>query len=237
MPGSQAKIKRARDNKGNNRTGNKDWVQYLECEKCKKRHQGECQANTCYSCDNEGHIKRNYPQKSQEEVKEQYKKDDNLVPEPVFALTKPQAEASTYVVSVKIFIAGIDCHVLIDFGATHSLVAKRIVDRFNRPYEMHTKGFGTVLPTREVVIYRKWIRALPLRVDGRELSVDLIELSMNDFDVILEMDWLTKYNATIDCKKKMMVFKPDRDELFAFVGTTMGLRILIISMLEATKML
>ncbi|XP_062085384.1 uncharacterized protein LOC133791474 [Humulus lupulus] len=148
--------------------------------------------------------------KTQEGVKEYHKKDDNLVPVRVFALTKPQAEAST---------------------------SMRIVDRFNRPHEMHAKGFGTMLPTEEVVISRKCFRSLPLRVDGRELYADLIELDMYDFDVILGMDWLTKYNATIDCKKKMVVFKLDGEESLSFMGIAIGLRIHIISALEAGKML
>ena len=106
-------------------------------------------------------------------------------------------------------IARIDCHVLIDSGATHSFVAKRIVDRFNRHFDMHAKGFGTMLTATKVVISKKMIKACSLSIDCTELYVDLIKLSMSDFDVILKMDWLTKYSATIDCKKKMVVFKHD----------------------------
>ncbi|XP_062119098.1 uncharacterized protein LOC133832824 [Humulus lupulus] len=131
--GQSSQDKRAKDNKGNHGNGNKEWVRYLECDKCKKRHQGKCRANSCYGCGKEGNIRKNYPQKTQEGVKEHHKKDDNLVPACVFALTKPQAEASTFVVLGQIFIARIDCHVLIYSGATHSFVAKRILDRFNRP--------------------------------------------------------------------------------------------------------
>ncbi|XP_062075164.1 uncharacterized protein LOC133779189 [Humulus lupulus] len=173
-------------------------TEYLECKKCKKCHQGECRENASYSYGKEEHIKRNFLQKSQEGFKEKHRKDDNLVPARVFTLTKPKAEASTTVVSGQIFISGIDCHVLIDSGATHSFAAKRMVDRFNRTYEMHAKGFGTMLPIGEVVISRKWFRALSLRVDCRELFVDLIKLDVTDFDVILGMDWLVKYDATVD---------------------------------------
>ncbi|XP_062080227.1 uncharacterized protein LOC133784982 [Humulus lupulus] len=235
--GQSSQDKSARDNKGNHHNGNKEWVWCPKCDKCKKHHQGECRANACYGCGKEGHIRKNCPQKTRKGVKEHHKKDDNLVLARVFALTKPQAEASTSMVSGQIFIAGIDCHVLIDYGATHSFVSKIILDRFNRPHEMHAKGFGTMLPTEEVVISRKWFRALPLRVDDREIYVDLIELDMSDFDVILGMDWLTKYNATIDCKKKVVVFKLDGEEPFSFMGIATGLRIPIISALEAGKML
>ncbi|XP_062102962.1 uncharacterized protein LOC133813952 [Humulus lupulus] len=197
----------------------KEWVRYPECDKCKKHHQDEFWANTCYGCGKKGCIKRNCPQKTREWDKEHHKKNYNLVPTCVFALTKPQAEASTSVVLGQIFIAGIDYHVLIDYGATHSFVAKRIAERFNRPHEKHAKWFGTMLPTREVVISRKWFRVLPLRIDGRELYEDLIGVDNSNFDIILGMDWLTKYKATIDCKKKMVVFKPDGEEPFLFMGT------------------
>ena len=40
------------------------------------------------------------------------------------------------------------------------------------------------------------------KVTGRRLPVDLIVLEMVDYDVILGMDWLSKYNATIFCRKK-----------------------------------
>ena len=34
------------------------------------------------------------------------------------------------------------------------------------------------------------------------LSVDLIVVKMTDFNVILGMDWLASYRASIDCRKK-----------------------------------
>ena len=58
-----------------------------------------------------------------------------------------------------------------------------------------------------------------MTVDGRELSIDLIGLVMTDFDIILGMDWLEKYGAMIDCKKKMVTFEPEGEDPFVFVGT------------------
>ena len=39
------------------------------------------------------------------------------------------------------------------------------------------------------------------------LPVDLIILDMHDFDVILGMDWLETYHATMDCFSKTFTFK------------------------------
>ena len=52
-------------------------------------------------------------------------------------------------------------------------------------------------------------------VDSRELSVDLIDLDMEDFDIILGMDWLVRYGATIDYRNKMVTFEPEGDVLLS----------------------
>ena len=41
----------------------------------------------------------------------------------------------------------------------------------------------------------------------RELSVDIVILHMIDYDVILGMDFLSKYKATINYKAKVVSFK------------------------------
>ena len=70
--------------------------------------------------------------------------------------------------------AGTDFYVLIDSGATHSFVAARAVDRMCSPCDISSSGFRTMLPTGELVESRRWVRSLPLVIDGRELHVDLI---------------------------------------------------------------
>ncbi|XP_062075695.1 uncharacterized protein LOC133779806 [Humulus lupulus] len=44
----------------------------------------------------------------------------------------------------------------------------------------------------ELVVSRRWIRSFPVVVDNMELSVDLIELGMDEFYMILGMDWLAR---------------------------------------------
>ena len=39
-------------------------------------------------------------------------------------------------------------------------------------------------------------------IAGRELLADLVLLDVKDFDVILEMDWLSQHYATIDFRRK-----------------------------------
>ena len=67
--------------------------------------------------------------------------------------------------------------------------------------------------------------------------MDLVVLDMLDYKVILGMDWLTKYNACIDYRKKIIVFRPTEEEEFSFVGMINGLRTSIISALKARRLL
>ena len=56
------------------------------------------------------------------------------------------------------------------------------------------------LPSRETLTSQFIFKEVPIKVAGRELLVDLIVLKMVDYDAILSMDWLSKYNASILCK-------------------------------------
>ena len=71
-------------------------------------------------------------------------------------------------------------------------------------------GFITTLPSREIMISTHWLRAVPMRIVDRELYVDLVVLDMHDYDIIIGMDFLWKYNASIECKKHRVTFNPRR---------------------------
>ena len=63
-----------------------------------------------------------------------------------------------------------------------------------------------------------WLRAVPVVVFEREISVDQVVLDMIDYDVSLGMDFLSKYGATIGCKAKVVNFQPPGEEQFTFSG-------------------
>ncbi|XP_060972370.1 uncharacterized protein LOC115717660 [Cannabis sativa] len=141
---------------------------------------------------------------------------NNYVPARIFGITQVEVEASPSVVSGQIPMANTTCKVLFESGATHSFFASTFVNHINAPSELFPVGFWTMLPSGEVVISRNWLRGIPVTIDGRELFIDLIVLDLFDFDVILGMDFHTKYGASIDCKQKKVVFTPEDGEKFEF---------------------
>ena len=76
------------------------------------------------------------------------------------------------------------CKVLFDSGASHSFISSRTVNVVNAPSELFNEGFGTMLPSGEIVISKNWVKVVPLWIDGRELYAYLIvlDLSCNDPD-------------------------------------------------------
>ncbi|KAL5564136.1 hypothetical protein UlMin_027300 [Ulmus minor] len=80
-----------------------------------------------------------------------------------------------------------------------------------------------------------WLRAVPVVISERELSADLVMLDMTDYDVILGMDFLSKYGAIIDCKAKAVGFNPPGEEKFTFFGDKRVSQKMFISAMQARK--
>ena len=94
-----------------------------------------------------------------------------------------------------------------------------------------------ILPCGDRVVSRQGIRALPVTMDGRELHVDVMELEIDDFDLILGMDTLEKYGANIYCKNKTVTFVPNGDTTFIFLVSMLISRMPRISTLKAKALL
>ena len=97
--------------------------------------------------------------------------------------------------------------------------------------------YGISLSSEESINSDQVLRSCAVLVYGKELFVDLVVLDMPNYEVILGMDWLSKYHATIDCQKKIVIFRPSEEEEFLFIGTTYKLRTPIISAMKARRLL
>ena len=165
-------------------------------------------------------MRKDCPQAKKEEQKQ--KQSDSLTPARVFTLIQTEAEANPSVVTGQISSACSSFTALIDSGGSHSFALARVIDQLCTRSVLYARGFQTLLSSGELVVSRRWIRALPVELDGRKLFADLIELAMDDFDMILGMYWLSKYGAKIDCKRRMVTFELEGEVPFVFVGTVSG---------------
>ena len=122
-------------------------------------------------------------------------------------MTQGEVDAGTsQVVAGQISIAHTSAYTLIDFGASHLLMSAVFVRKLDMEHVLRGEAYVISLPSGETLTLRFSFKEVPIKVVGRELPVDLIVLEMVDYDVILGMDWLSKYNATIFCWRKKVVF-------------------------------
>ncbi|KAL0561751.1 hypothetical protein IC582_002192 [Cucumis melo] len=81
------------------------------------------------------------------------------------------------------------------------------------------------------------IRACQIEIANQMLDVTLLVLDMQDFDVILGMDWLSANHASIDCFGKEVVFNPPSKASFKFRGIGIVCIPKVISAMKASKLL
>ncbi|GKV06281.1 hypothetical protein SLEP1_g18179 [Rubroshorea leprosula] len=80
-------------------------------------------------------------------------------------------------------------------------------------------------------------RTIDIYIDGRQLSASLFVLDISDFDIILRMNWLPKYFASIDCNRKWVIFNILGEPKFSFQGSGSFTPPILISALQAQKYL
>jgi hypothetical protein len=91
--------------------------------------------------------------------------------------------------------------VLFNYGASHSFISVAYVGKHNLPLallrcQMIVSSPGGDMPARQLC------SKVNLKRRGVDFAANLIVLKLNGIDVILGMDWLSKYKVLIDCAKK-----------------------------------
>ena len=128
-------------------------------------------------------------------------------------------------------------YTLIDPGASHSFVSCRIVERLHVvPHKLRI-GVTINTPLRENINIDDIYRGVKLYIGGLELSVDLMPLELYDFDLILGMDWLSKYRAQVDCFTKTVTIQGVGNRNVVFKGERKVLSNCMISVLRARRLM
>ncbi|XP_042374983.1 uncharacterized protein LOC121969128 [Zingiber officinale] len=100
---------------------------------------------------------------------------------------------------------------LIDTGSSHSFISRVFLGKIGRLPSRRTHGLTVSLPSGEV-------------------------LEMVEFDIILGMDWLAMNHATVDCRVRVVTFRPPGLPSWTFIGTE-GDGISVISAMQARRLL
>ncbi|XP_070682487.1 uncharacterized protein [Malus domestica] len=134
-------------------------------------------------------------------------------------------------------ILGHFARVLIDCGATHSIIS----DTFAQVTQPHPTPLGYdlefAMPREERCYVDCVYPRCPVMVEEVVMPDNLIPLDIVDFDVILGTYWLHYNRANIDCYGKTVTFhRPGLPEVI-FVGERSGVRHGVISTVRANMLL
>ena len=111
------------------------------------------------------------------------------------------------VVSGTIPICTHSATVLMDTGSTQSFVSHRFAILLDVPLEELGYVLFVVVSLGPPMFSSHVYRNCKIHVNNRELTVNLIPLAIQHFDVILGMDWLAENHGVIDCDCKVVLSK------------------------------
>ena len=109
-------------------------------------------------------------------------------------------------------------HALIDPRSIHSYVCTSILSLGSLPQSETEYDILVTNPLGHSVIVNRVYKDCPIRIREYEFPGDLIELSFKEFNVILEMDWLSRHQVVVECRMKQVTLRTLNGEELTFIG-------------------
>nr|CAD1837507.1 unnamed protein product [Ananas comosus var. bracteatus] len=136
----------------------------------------------------------------------------------VFAaqVEEPAEAEQRNVVAGMVLINGVRSRAMFDTGAMHSFISRPFTEMHSIEFQLSGSTWRVEGPGRAFVI-RKECLACPVQVGNWIMPIRMLVLKkLKDFDAILDMDWLSKSYASIDCKNKVITFREPGQEEFTY---------------------
>ncbi|XP_073014523.1 uncharacterized protein [Primulina eburnea] len=154
-----------------------------------------------FKCGKVGHRIRDCPD-NKDKGTGPSKQQENKTNARVYAITQEEADNSNEVVAGTSLLNKIPAYTLFDCGATHSFVSRRFAKKLKLAHDILSEPLRVATPARKTIETQKVYRNCEICINEQTFEVELIQLNMVEFDIILGMDWLAKNHAVVDCQKK-----------------------------------
>jgi hypothetical protein len=103
--------------------------------------------------------------------------------------------------------------ILFDSGASHSFVSAKFSAKVGLDF-CHTKSYMIATPGGKIAS-NQLIRSVPIKLGSKVINTDLILLALEDIDIILGVDWMTRHGVTLDLSSRVVeINSPTQGALF-----------------------
>ncbi|GJT08946.1 reverse transcriptase domain-containing protein [Tanacetum coccineum] len=112
---------------------------------------------------------------------------------------KPDNFVAGYVPSINHY-----AYILFDTGADRSFVSTTFSTLLDIVPNTLDHGYNVELADGRIIGVNTILMGCTLNFRNHPFNINLMPVEMGSFDVIIGMDWLSKYSAVIDCAKKIV---------------------------------
>ena len=155
----------------------------------------------------------------------------------VFTVTQQEADASPDMITGMISVYDHDAYALVDPGATHSFISVPFTKRHQIESQPIDGRMVVSVPNEDTMISERIVPSSRLVIQNKYFLAYLIVLGINDFNIILGMDWLSRHRDTLDCyKKDVRLVRPEEPGVI-FRGIRREIAPSLINAMTTSKML
>ncbi|XP_057768171.1 uncharacterized protein LOC130988364 [Salvia miltiorrhiza] len=179
-----------------------------------------------------------YQQQARQQQQRQQKQHEKPRHARVYAMRQKQPENNQGNLAGMGMLLNTPVVLLFDTGASHTFISSTCVDTLKFKMERADQKLSISSPIGGMTTVDHVCLNLELNIGSLKIVVNnSYVIPMGDVDIILGMDWLVENYATILCNERRISFRPPGREPSHFHRISMGRRKMIISALQATKMM
>ncbi|XP_015968046.1 uncharacterized protein LOC107491674 [Arachis duranensis] len=159
--------------------------------------------NACFTCEESGHTAGIYPRKFVWNPVQTQQQGH------VFAMTADDAMQSNALIQGQCYVKNQFLTVLYDLGASHSFISLTVARELGLDFSELNFDLIVHTPASQNVLTSLVCLQVPFTIRNRTFIRDLICLPLCGLEVILGLDWLSKYHVFLDCYERTAVIPFD----------------------------
>ncbi|MEQ5220378.1 retroviral-like aspartic protease family protein [Morganella morganii] len=148
-------------------------------------------------------------------------------------MNKSQAESRNVVTGI-FPVLSVPTLVLFDSGASNSFISSKLVRELGIVPSAATR-IAVKVASGEIKACEHIFEGVPIKIKEVTFPSDLIQFDLDDFGVVLGMDWLGRYKAQILCSEQKVVLRGPGGKRVSYRGATKEPEVKLVSMIKIKK--